>query len=260
MILRQLYSRGSLENTADGVTFEVKNRLTDVTLTGITEIKVNGRTVPPEKISLEIDDGRTLSADDISPNNPLNFPLRKTLRLMAKIGQLENGKHKIDIGVRAEGFGKLAFDVEDAIGDKVEIVRIPRDENDDYGTATIKKRQDFVEKITGKKPEHITHYSFDPNITKGNIEHFTGVVQIPLGFAGPLTVNGEHAQGDFLIPMATTEGTLVASYNRGIKVINLSGGAKCSIVGDAMQRAPVFVFDDARGARDFVKWVEDPEN
>jgi hydroxymethylglutaryl-CoA reductase (NADPH) len=60
--------------------------------------------------------------------------------------------------------------------------------------------------------------------------------------------------------MATTEGTLVASYNRGIKVLNLSGGVHCSIVGDAMQRAPVFVFDSAREARDFVKWVEMPEN
>jgi hydroxymethylglutaryl-CoA reductase (NADPH) len=77
-----------------------------------------------------------------------------------------------------------------------------------------------------------------------------------LGFAGPLRVNGEHAQGDFLIPLATSEGTLVASYNRGIKLLNLCGGVKCSIVGDAMQRAPVFVFEDARGGREFAKWVQ----
>ena len=76
------------------------------------------------------------------------------------------------------------------------------------------------------------------------------MAQIPIGFAGPLTINGEHAQGEFIVPMATTEGTLVASYNRGMKILNLSGGVKCTVVGDAMQRAPVFVFDDARaGAR-----------
>jgi hydroxymethylglutaryl-CoA reductase (NADPH) len=57
--------------------------------------------------------------------------------------------------------------------------------------------------------------------------------------------------------MATTEGTLVASYNRGMKVLNLSGGVRCSVIGDAMQRAPVFVFDDARTARDFVAWVRE---
>jgi hydroxymethylglutaryl-CoA reductase (NADPH) len=56
--------------------------------------------------------------------------------------------------------------------------------------------------------------------------------------------------------MATAEGTLVASYNRGISVLNLSGGVTCSIIGDAMQRAPVFVFDNARGAREFNKWVQ----
>ena len=68
-------------------------------------------------------------------------------------------------------------------------------------------------------------------------------------------VNGEHAKGEFLIPMATTEGTLVASYNRGIKVINESGGVTCTVVSDRMQRAPVFIFDSAREARDFRAWV-----
>jgi hydroxymethylglutaryl-CoA reductase (NADPH) len=69
-------------------------------------------------------------------------------------------------------------------------------------------------------------------------------------------VNGEHAQGEFLVPLATTEGTLVASYNRGIKVLNLSGGITCTVVDDCMQRAPVFVFDNARDARDFRAWVD----
>jgi hydroxymethylglutaryl-CoA reductase (NADPH) len=260
MILRQLYTRASLENTAGGVSFEVKNRLTDVTLTGITAIKINGREIPHDALTLKLDDGRTLTTTDITAAEPLVFPLRKSIKVTAKGDSLEKGIHKIEIGIVTEGFGKLAFDVEDSISDKVDIIRIPRDNHDDYGDAIIKKRQAFVEKITGRKPDHITHYSFDPNITKGNIEHFTGVAQVPIGFAGPITINGEHAQGDFLIPMATTEGTLVASYNRGIKVLNLSGGVKCSVVGDAMQRAPVFVFSDAREAREFVNWVQAPEN
>jgi hydroxymethylglutaryl-CoA reductase (NADPH) len=260
MILRQLYTRGSMENMPDGITFDVKNRLTDVKLTGVNTIKVNGRTIPNKDLTFTLDDGRVLTPDEITPDKPLAFPLRKSIKIAAKGNPLEKGIYKIEIAITAEGFGKLAFDVEDSISEKVDIVRIPRDNNNDYGETIIKQRQGFVEKLTGKKPEHITHYSFDPNITKGNIEHFTGVAQVPIGFAGPITIHGEHAQGDFLIPMATTEGTLVASYNRGMKVLNLSGGVKCSIVGDAMQRAPVFVFANAREAREFVKWVETPEN
>jgi hydroxymethylglutaryl-CoA reductase (NADPH) len=68
-------------------------------------------------------------------------------------------------------------------------------------------------------------------------------------------VHGEHAEGEFLIPLATSEGTLVASYNRGMKVLNLSGGVKVTVLADAMQRAPVFVFRDARACRDFVNWI-----
>jgi hydroxymethylglutaryl-CoA reductase (NADPH) len=136
------------------------------------------------------------------------------------------------------------------------LVRIPRHPEDDYSDEAVKKRQKFVEQFTGVKLEHVAKFSFDSHLAQGNCEHFTGVAQIPLGFAGPLKINGEHADGEFLIPLATSEGTLVASYNRGMKVLNLCGGVKCSVVGDAMQRAPVFVFDDARAGREFVKWVE----
>jgi hydroxymethylglutaryl-CoA reductase (NADPH) len=95
----------------------------------------------------------------------------------------------------------------------------------------------------------------DAAATQGNIENFTGVAQVPIGLAGPLQVQGEHARGAFLVPMATTEGTLVASYNRGMKVLNLSGGVLCTVADDCMQRAPVFVFDSARDARGFRDWV-----
>jgi hydroxymethylglutaryl-CoA reductase (NADPH) len=78
-----------------------------------------------------------------------------------------------------------------------------------------------------------------------------------LGIAGPLLVNGEHAQGDFQIPLATTEGTLVASYNRGMKLAREAGGVTATVLDDAMQRAPVFGFDSARQAREFGEWVRE---
>jgi hydroxymethylglutaryl-CoA reductase (NADPH) len=134
---------------------------------------------------------------------------------------------------------------------------VPCAKDDNYGEAIIAERQAFIEATTDVRLRHVSQYSFEPAVTKGNVENFTGVVQVPLGFAGPLRIHGLHAHGDFLIPMATSEGTLVASYNRGMKVLNLSGGVTCTVQGDHMQRAPVFVFTNAREALVFRRWVED---
>lgn len=135
--------------------------------------------------------------------------------------------------------------------------RIPRDDNDDYTHEAAQQRRDFIEKQTGTALQHVGRFSVDPAGLRGNIEHFFGVCQMPLGVAGPLKVNGEHAQGEFYVPMATTEGTLVASYNRGMRLTREAGGVTVSVVDDAMQRAPVFVFANAREARDFGAWIDD---
>lgn len=127
----------------------------------------------------------------------------------------------------------------------------------DHSAELVAARQRFVAERTGATLQHVNHFSFAPESTIGNIESFTGVAQVPIGIAGPLVVHGEHAEGEFLIPLATTEGTLVASYNRGIEVLNRSGGVTCTVSADRMQRAPVFIFDSAREARDFAGWVQD---
>lgn len=135
---------------------------------------------------------------------------------------------------------------------------IPREKGEkDYSVEAAKKRVEFVETQTGVKTNHINQYSFDPSTLPGNIELFSGVAQVPIGLAGPLLIDGEHAQGEFYIPLATTEGTLVASYNRGMKVIHECGGVKTTVIDDAMQRAPVFHFADARDAKDFGVWVKE---
>jgi hydroxymethylglutaryl-CoA reductase (NADPH) len=135
--------------------------------------------------------------------------------------------------------------------------RIPRDKNNDYTQDMATARRSFVENKSEQTLAHVANYSFDPKVTEGNIENFIGVAQVPIGLAGPLLVNGEHAQGEFYVPMATTEGTLVASYNRGMRLLHAAGGAKVTVVDDAMQRAPVFIFEDARKARDFGVWIEE---
>jgi hydroxymethylglutaryl-CoA reductase (NADPH) len=134
--------------------------------------------------------------------------------------------------------------------------RIPRDKEDDYSADMIRARQDFIEQHTQAKLDHTRRFSFDPGEMSGNIENLFGVAQIPIGLAGPLLVNGEHAQGEFYVPMATLEGTMLASYNRGMRVIRESGGVLTTVAGEAMQRAPVFVFPTAREGRDFGPWLQ----
>jgi hydroxymethylglutaryl-CoA reductase (NADPH) len=256
MLLKRLYTFGSLENTSDGYRFSIKNRLSDAKLTGLQSIAINGAVVPADHIRIDFGNGQQMTPQQLN-GQAIDFPLSKEVIISVQATPLARGKHELEISVQTSPFGKLRFAVDDSISEKAELTRIPRSKDDDYSDAIIKERQRFAERFSGSKLEHISHYSFDPHKNSGNIENFVGVAQIPLGFAGPLQVNGEHAQGEFIIPLATTEGTLVASYNRGMKLLNLSGGVKCTVVGDAMQRAPVFVFEDARGARDFVHWVNE---
>lgn len=134
--------------------------------------------------------------------------------------------------------------------------KIPRDRENDYTAEWAAKRRDFVRHKTGVDPKHVAHYSFDPALLKGNIENFIGVAQVPIGLAGPLQIHGEHAQGAFYVPMATSEGTLVASYNRGMQLLNACGGVKTTVVEQFMQRSPVFIMDDALQARALGHWIE----
>ncbi len=134
-------------------------------------------------------------------------------------------------------------------------LKIPRDRDDDNAPEPIKARQELVRQETASALQHTSSYSLDPSTLVGNVESFFGVAQVPMGLAGPLRVNGEHAQGDFLVPLATTEGTLVASYNRGMKLCHEAGGVTTTILDDRMQRAPVFSFDNAREMRAFRDWL-----
>jgi hydroxymethylglutaryl-CoA reductase (NADPH) len=257
MLLKQLYTFGSLKNSSDGVQFSMKNRLSDATVTGLRGIRINGQEIPLHDVEVRVEDG-VFQSHQITAAQPLSFPLRHTLQIVAKRPALPLGKHEIEIVFDSKPFGKLKLSVQDAIAEQQEATRkIPRDNEDDYSDRAIQARQAFAEDFTGAKLHHVRQHSFDPHLVKGNCEHYMGVAQIPLGIAGPIRVVGEHADGEFLVPMATSEGTLVASYNRGIQVINQSGGVKCTVVGDAMQRAPVFVFDDARQGRDFADWVQE---
>ena len=133
---------------------------------------------------------------------------------------------------------------------------IPRISGNNFQPDIIKERQDFIVQETGTAIPHIAHSSIDPQSLIGNIENPIGGTQMPLGLAGPILIDGEYAQGHFYVPMATTEGTLVASYSRGMRILSACGGAKTTIIERYMQRAPVFHFDNAREAREFGVWFK----
>jgi hydroxymethylglutaryl-CoA reductase (NADPH) len=136
-------------------------------------------------------------------------------------------------------------------------VPVPRDRENDYTREAAARRAEFVRERTGVSLTHVTSYSFDPSILSGNVEQFLGVAQVPIGLAGPLLVNGEHAQGEFFVPLATAEGTLVASYNRGMRLLHEAGGVTTTVIDDRMQRAPAFLFASAREARAFGEWLDE---
>jgi hydroxymethylglutaryl-CoA reductase (NADPH) len=259
-MLSLLYTAGTLRSEAGDTWFEVKNRLFDASLTAVRRVAVDGEEIPLERVTFRARDGEH-RANEVSTGRPFPFDLRSTVELHLEGVALDEGRHEIDIAFTAGPFGDMAFTVADVVHhDEAETVprpQIPRDRDDDFSAEAIEARRRFVTEQTGVELEHVSAQSFDPHLTEGNVEHFTGVAQVPIGLAGPLHVRGEHADGDFLIPLATAEGTLVASYNRGMKVVNESGGAVCTVQDDSMQRAPVFTFASAREARDFRDWVDD---
>ncbi len=119
-------------------------------------------------------------------------------------------------------------------------------------------RRKVIEKLTGTELKHIGYYSIDFNDVVGkNCENTIGVVQVPLAVAGPLKVDGKYARGSFYIPLATTEGALVASVNRGCKIVTENGGVRTIVLEDYMSRAPVFKLKSINDVERFLQWVDE---
>ncbi len=127
--------------------------------------------------------------------------------------------------------------------------------NRGYKSSDVKERLDAVRQLTGAKLEAVTDYSFDPECASKNIENMIGVTQVPLAFAGPVLIKGDYAEGPFLVPMATTEGALVASVSRGMSVITAAGGSRVKVFDDMMTRAPVFRVDGIDHSVKVIQWI-----
>ncbi|MCL2157636.1 MAG: hydroxymethylglutaryl-CoA reductase (NADPH) [Methanobrevibacter sp.] len=119
-------------------------------------------------------------------------------------------------------------------------------------------RRKYLEEITSLKLDKISDYTIDmSSASKKNIENPIGTIQIPVGIAGPLKINGDHINDEIYVPLATSEGALVASVNRGCSTITASGGVNTKIIDDKMTRAPAIKTKSISEAIDVKKWFED---
>ena len=126
----------------------------------------------------------------------------------------------------------------------------------DWSSTAAAERIRFLEDRVGPLPQLSGRADPpDPASLQGNIENFIGMVSIPTGLIGPLRINGLHAHGDFYVPLTTSEGTLVASYSRGARLLTQAGGAACATTVQHVQRAPGFVFHTMAEAMEFSAWA-----
>jgi len=122
----------------------------------------------------------------------------------------------------------------------------------------VEVRRRSLEIITKSTLENIGSSKMDYSAIRGkNAENVIGAISVPVGVVGPIKVKGGSFDGSVYVPMATTEGALIASIGRGIKAINLSGGAVARVIDDGMTRGPVFKFDSIVDAHRFVKWLHE---
>jgi len=125
----------------------------------------------------------------------------------------------------------------------------------DAETAAAARRR-LVEAETGADLDAIGEYAFDAAGADANIENMMGAAQVPMGVAGPVHVDGGAASGAYYLPLATTEGALVASVNRGLSAIRSAGGADARVTDSGMTRAPVFQVTGVAEAQTVVDWVD----
>lgn len=128
---------------------------------------------------------------------------------------------------------------------------VPRFRGQGYRREQVEKRRRWVEERTGARMPLVGSFTIPSEQMRGNIENPIGAAQVPLAAVGPLLVHGRHARGTFFLPLATTEGALVRSYERGMLALTRAGGATARVLRDENRVSPIFELDDIAAALDF---------
>jgi len=129
----------------------------------------------------------------------------------------------------------------------------------DADVAAAARRHLLADEV-GVDLDAVGDFTFPASDAGANVENMVGATQVPLGVAGPVPIDGGAADGEYHLPMATTEGALVASVNRGMAAIRNAGGATARVTKSGMTRAPVFRVPDVAAAESVVAWVRDNED
>lgn len=135
--------------------------------------------------------------------------------------------------------------------------REPIPMRDLYNAHAQQNRLDLLRNETGSEfPTLSGNRPFNElDSLEGNIENYIGMSMVPTGVIGPVRVIGTSAHGDFYVPLATSEGALIASYHRGAKAAYLAGGIRSVCLTESVHRAPLFRFRDVADLGVFVVWM-----
>ena len=136
---------------------------------------------------------------------------------------------------------------------------VPRFGDQGYEPQDLAARREWLTDRCGCRLDLVGRHGLDPTSWRGNVENPIGAAQVPLGVAGPLLIRGDHARGVFFVPLATTEGALVRSYERGMMAISHAGGARTRVWSESNRVTPVFEYDDPDGLHGAVAKLADLE-
>jgi hydroxymethylglutaryl-CoA reductase (NADPH) len=136
------------------------------------------------------------------------------------------------------------------------VEHLPRVSTTNAAEAATETR-DWLSDRTGVALTHISQTAFRIEETRGKTENVIGAAHLPIGVAGPLIIKGDNANGTFYVPLATTEGTLVATYQHGMRATARAGGVNAYVLHDSLDITPAFVVRDLARARELVTWVQD---
>jgi len=125
---------------------------------------------------------------------------------------------------------------------------IPRFGDEDHGAAAAAARRELCERAAGRELPHLAGRPVPPEAARGKVENLVGYAQVPVGIAGPLRVETSRGAREVYVPMATTEGALVASHSRGMRCLARAGGARARVVREGLSQHPMLVYDDAASA------------
>lgn len=129
-----------------------------------------------------------------------------------------------------------------------ELPKLPRDREDDYAGPAVEARRAYAVDRAGRELPHLSGEPVSLESARGNIENLVGFAQVPVGLAGPQRVDTHLGIREVVVPMATTEGAMVASYSRGMSVLREAGGVRARVVDEGLSQHPILVYPSAEAA------------